>query len=172
MRMDQRTDTTAETLVNRLDAKALSELLYKYGGERKARAIARGICREREKSAIRTTTDLARVVARSASGGKRMRIHPATRTFQALRIAVNKELDQVEAGIEQAAEELAPGGRVAAISYHSLEDRIVKVNFKQLALRGGFQVVTKKPIVPTVAERRLNARARSAKLRVLRRLPS
>jgi 16S rRNA (cytosine1402-N4)-methyltransferase len=171
MRMDQRTETTAETLVNRLDAKALSELLFKYGGERKARAIARQICRERDKSAIRTTTQLAGTVLRAMRGGGRSKIHPATRTFQALRIAVNEELEQIESGVTQAAEELAPGGRLAAISYHSLEDRIVKVNFKNMAARGGFHVVTKKPIAPTMAERRRNARARSAKLRVLRKMP-
>lgn len=171
MRMDTRQTTTAADLVNRLDAKSLAEVLHRYGGERKARAIAREICKAREYEPIRTTTRLAQIVVRTVRQRGRWRIHPATRTFQALRIQVNDELANAERAIPAAAKCLAPDGRMAAISFHSLEDRIVKVNFKRLAATGPFEIVTRKPVGPTLAERRRNARARSAKLRVLRKRP-
>jgi 16S rRNA (cytosine1402-N4)-methyltransferase len=169
MRMDNRRETTAEALVNRLDQKALAELLHRYGGEHKARAIAGEIVRTRRKERITTTKQLADAVIR----GKRQRgywkIHPATRTFQALRMVVNDEEENIQRVVPAAANRLKPGGRLGIIAFHSGEDRLIKVNFKQLAAMGGFDIVTKKPLTAGREEQRQNRRARSAKLRVLQK---
>ncbi len=170
MRMDTRQTTTAADLVARLDEKALAEVFYRYGGERKSRAIAAGICRARKQAPILSTTQLAAIVTRAARVKARQRLHPATRTFQALRMAVNQEQENIEQGIPAAAGCLAPEGRLGVVSFHSGEDRIIKVNFKRLAATGQFEIVTKKPIVPSVAERKRNRRALISKFRVLKRV--
>jgi 16S rRNA (cytosine1402-N4)-methyltransferase len=169
MRMDTRRDTTAADLVNRLEQKALAEMLHRYGGERKARAIAGEIVRTRRKQPIETTRQLADAVVRASHPKGYWKVHPATRTFQALRMVVNDEEENIERAVPALAEKLAPGGRMGVIAFHSGEDRLIKVNFRQLAANGPFELVTKKPLVPSLEERRRNRRARSAKFRVLRR---
>lgn len=171
---------TAADLVNGLDEEELSDLLRRYGEERHARRIARAIVAHRP---LTTTTELAETVARAA--GRRGRIHPATRTFQALRIAVNKELDALAQALTQALDILAPGGRLAVISFHSLEDRLVKQFFREHSQdcvcppqapictchqRATLQVLTRKPIRPSAEERERNRRSRSARLRLACRL--
>lgn len=165
MRMDQSQALTAAELVNDADERQLADLIYAYGEERLSRRIARAIVRSRP---LHTTKDLADVVWKSVPASYRHgRIHPATRTFQALRIAVNHELDVLNTLLQKAPHWLKPGGRIAIISFHSLEDRQVKFAFREHPL---LQVVTKKPITPDVQETRQNSRARSAKLRVAQRL--
>ncbi len=167
MRMNPGAGPSAADLVAELDAEALAGVLWDYGGERRSRRIAAAIVRERSRAAITTTARLAEVVRRAA-GGRRGRIDPATRSFQALRIAVNDELSELEKGVEAAAAHMAPGGRLAAISFHSLEDRIVKRFLRDLAHRGGARLLTKRPLRPSRAEVAANPRARSAKLRAAR----
>ncbi len=171
--------TTAADLVNELDAEALARLLWRYGEERRSRAIARAIVAARP---LRTTGELAALIERVVP--RRGRIHPATRTFQALRIAVNRELEALEAVLPQALELLRPGGRLAVITFHSLEDRIVKRTFRRWAGRKAVpsplplaeaasprvRWVTRKPIVPSAEEREVNRRSRSAKLRVVEKV--
>lgn len=169
MRIDKRIETTAADIVNKSDEKSLADLIYKFGQERASRRIARFIVREREGRPISTTVQLASIISRALHrpGRKgKSRIHPATRTFQALRIAVNKELENLERLLASAPGLLAGRGRIAIISYHSLEDRVVKVNFKANEKDGVYRVVTKKPIVPSLEEIGRNPRARSAKLRI------
>ncbi len=188
MRMGPGAARTAAELVNELPEPALAELIARYGEERWARRIARAIVERRRRIPIRTTTELAAVVAGAIPGGQSRaggRIHPATRTFQALRIAVNDELRALEEALPAAIEALAPGGRVAVIAFHSLEDRIVKRAFARAAgrctcpprlpvCRCGAQaqvrIVTPKPIMPAPAEREANPRSRSARLRVAEKL--
>jgi 16S rRNA (cytosine1402-N4)-methyltransferase len=162
MRFDLRDETTASDLVNHLSEKELADLIFEYGEERASRRIARAIVHARP---IGTAAQLGAVIERAVA--RRGRIHPATRTFQALRIAVNRELERLEQFLVQIADVLAPTGRVAIISYHSLEDRRVK-NF----FRGSheFKILTKHPIQPSDAEIAANPRSRSAKLRVAERL--
>jgi len=183
MRLDPATQsTTAADLVNTLPEAELAEILYRYGEERRSRVVARAIVRARP---LNTTTELAEVVAR-AVGGHRHRIHPATRTFMALRIAVNDELGALERMLPQAVELLAPGGRLAVISFHSLEDRIVKDLMRREATgcicppeapvctcghKPRVRLVTRRPIVPTPEECARNPRSRSARLRVAEKLP-
>jgi 16S rRNA (cytosine1402-N4)-methyltransferase len=131
MRMDQGERDTAADLVNRMEERDLADLIFEYGEERGARKIARAIVREREHNPIATTSQLAAIVVRALKVPGRWRIHPATRTFQALRIAVNRELDALKNFIPQAVAALASGGRLAIISFHSLEDRIVKHGFQR-----------------------------------------
>jgi 16S rRNA (cytosine1402-N4)-methyltransferase len=172
MRMD-RTGPTAADIVNGLDEAGLADMIYRWGEERYSRRIARALVRARQQRAISTTRQLASVIESAVPGHyRRGRIHCATRTFQALRIAVNKELDQLEASFRDAADVLAPGGRLCVISFHSLEDRIVKQSFKAFSMRGGgeLEVLTRRPQVPTEDEVRRNPRSRSAKLRVLQRI--
>lgn len=164
MRMSGAGPRTAGDLVNGLPEKELADLIRAFGEERHARRIARRIA---ERRPLRTTRELAAVVASALP--KRDRIHPATRTFLALRIAVNDELDNLERFLHDAPDLLAPGGRLAVIAYHSLEDRRVKQAFRQRGSRGGFEILTRKPIRPSREEVLRNPRARSAKLRVLRR---
>jgi 16S rRNA (cytosine1402-N4)-methyltransferase len=164
MRMDQTQPTTAADLLNTAPEKELADIFYYYGEERFSRRIARYIVGHRPFS---TTTQLAQAIARLLPGS-RQRIHPATRVFQALRIAVNQELTSLEKFLDTVPQWLQPQGRIGIISFHSLEDRIVKHRFRGAeALR----VLTKKPICPQDEELNQNPRARSAKLRIAERLP-
>jgi 16S rRNA (cytosine1402-N4)-methyltransferase len=161
MRMDQRQTLTAAEIVNTWDEKALADAFYTYGEERLSRRIAHQIVESRP---FQTTTDLANAIWQCVPKAYRHgRIHPATRTFQALRICVNQELAVLEQFIEQAPHWLKPGGRLVIISFHSLEDRIVKHRLRAHPL---LKVITKKPITPQVEEVQKNPRARSAKLRI------
>jgi 16S rRNA (cytosine1402-N4)-methyltransferase len=166
MRMDRSRGETAADLVNRMRERDLADLIHEYGEERASRRIARAIVRARETEPIRTTTRLAEVVRRATPRSRRPGLHPATRTFQALRIRVNRELDGLGAAFERAAGCLQPGGRLAVIAFHSLEDRAAKEAFRSLAVRG-FRVLTRKPVRPAEPEIRANPRARSARLRAL-----
>jgi 16S rRNA (cytosine1402-N4)-methyltransferase len=170
MRLDPTSGLTAADLVNETPEGELADMLYTYGEEHAARRIARFIAEARRKRRIATTGELAAIVSR-ALGGRRGRIHPATRTFQALRIAVNDELGSLEAALPQAAALLAPGGRLAVIAFHSLEDRIVKQFFRAEAAGTAprLRVVTRKPLVAGEDEQRRNPRSRSAKLRIAER---
>ena len=169
MRMDPRSERTAEQVVNHLDERQLADVIYEFGEERRSRRIARAICRSRP---IRSTAHLADVISAAARpmNSEQRRIHPATRTFQALRIFVNRELEDLQALLEAAPRILKPGGRVVVISFHSLEDRIVKDAFREGAQKGYFSVLTKKPVTATEAESDRNPRARSAKLRAAERV--
>jgi 16S rRNA (cytosine1402-N4)-methyltransferase len=169
MRLDGSTGPTAADLVNTASETELADLIFQYGEERGARRVARFVIEARRRGAIETTSELAAIVSR-ALGGQRGRIHPATRTFQALRIAVNHELESLEAVLPQAIELLRPGGRLAVISFHSLEDRIVKHLFRAEAKLGTISILTKKPIEASEHEMRTNTRSRSAKLRIAERL--
>ena len=170
MRMDPRSERTAEQVVNHLDERQLADVIYEFGEERRSRRIARAICRSRP---IRSTAHLADVISAAARpmNQAERRIHPATRTFQALRIFVNRELDDLKALLEAAPRILKPGGRVVVISFHSLEDRIVKDAFREGAIKDQhFRVLTKKPVTATELESDRNPRARSAKLRAAERV--
>jgi 16S rRNA (cytosine1402-N4)-methyltransferase len=166
MRMDPTSGETARELLDRVDQEELANLLYRYGEEKKSRRVARSILRARDEGRLETTTDLRSACVR-ALGPKRRRIDPATRTFQALRIAVNGELDQLEALVRDLAEILRDEGVAVIISFHSLEDRIVKWAFRNDAL---LTPLTKKPRVASEEEQRDNPRSRSAKLRAARRV--
>jgi 16S rRNA (cytosine1402-N4)-methyltransferase len=168
MRMDRSAGTTAAELVNRTRERELADLLYEYGEEPAARRIARAIVFARARQPIATTKELADVVRRAAPRSRRPGLHPATRTFQALRIRVNRELDGLGEALERAASCLKPGGRLAVIAFHSLEDRAAKGAFRALSTRG-FRLLTRKPVRPTESEVRANPRARSARLRGLLR---
>jgi 16S rRNA (cytosine1402-N4)-methyltransferase len=166
MRMDRTRGETAADVVNGLSEKDLADLIYAWGEERASRRIARAIVRARERSPIRTTGELAEIVRRAAPRGARRGFHPATRTFQALRIHVNRELEGLGPALERIAGCLAPEGRLAVIAFHSLEDRTVKITFRELSRRG-HRLVTRKPVRPSEAEVGRNPRARSARLRAL-----
>ncbi len=171
MTMDAGQALTAETLVNHYDERQLADLIYQFGEERRSRRIARAIVRERP---IRSTTHLAEVVEkvvprtprRRSHGG---RIHPATRTFQAIRIAVNDELGEIERLVETAPLLLAPGGRFAAISFHSLEDRAIKRGLRRWKERGVLEILTRRVVRPSEEEIEQNPASRSAKLRAAER---
>lgn len=167
MRMDASQRLSAFDIINRLKEEDLYRIIKDYGEERHARRIARFIVSERKKKKISGTAELAALVAK-ALGGKRARrkIHPATRTFQAVRIAVNGELDALKTGLEAALSFLNPGARICAISFHSLEDRIVKNIFKENFAKGALKLLTKKPLRPGTEEIVSNPRSRSAKLRI------
>ena len=174
MRMNPTCGRTAEDLVNTLPETQLANIIHEFGEERYSRRIARAIVRVRRQSPLRSTLDLSRVIRESVPRSYRSgRLHPATRTFQALRMAVNDELGSLKTGLEEAIDVLAPGGRLCVISFHSLEDRVVKQTFRRLAHEAPDQwaILTKKPVSPSLQERRANPRARSAKLRVLERKP-
>lgn len=181
MRMDRTQELTAAQIVNTFPERALADLIYRYGEERASRKIAKQIVARRP---LKTTRDLAQAVE-AAIGGARGRLHPATRTFQAIRIVTNGELDALERGLPQAVRRLRPGGRLCVIAFHSLEDRIVKQVLTRLS-RGCtcppdlpvcrcegerlLRVLTKKPVTASPAEVRSNPRARSARLRAAERL--
>jgi len=164
MRMDNREKRTAADLVNRLSRKELEWIIREYGEERFAGRISRRIVEERSSRPIMRTGRLARIITAAVPG--RGRIHPATRTFQALRIYLNEELEALKTALPQALSFLKPGGRICVIAFHSLEDRIVKHEFRRQAREiGHLQLLTKKPVRASIAEVHLNRRARSARLR-------
>jgi 16S rRNA (cytosine1402-N4)-methyltransferase len=170
MRMDPHSERTAEQVVNHLDERELADVIYEFGEERRSRRIARAIVRSRP---IRSTAHLADVISAAARpmNSEQRRIHPATRTFQALRIFVNRELDDLRALVNAAPRILKPGGRVVVISFHSLEDRIVKDAFREGAIKDKhFRILTKKPVTASEEESDRNPRARSAKLRAAERV--
>lgn len=170
MRLDRSAGLTAADLVNDTDEEELADLIYKYGEERYSRRIARAIVQRRRLGRILRTTDLAEVVAGAyppIALHTRRGVHPATRTFQALRIAVNNEMARLESLLGALPSVLGAGGRAAIISFHSLEDRRVKQAFAALVAAGRAKVLTRKPITPSDEEVRENPRSRSAKLRVL-----
>ena len=162
MRMNPMSGETAEQVVNHIDERELANVIYEFGEERRSRRIARAIVRSRP---IRTTTQLVEVVSAAARSMKHERIHPATRTFQALRIFVNRELDDLKALLEAAPRVLKPGGRLVVISFHSLEDRIVKDALREGAKQGWCRLLTKKPLTASEEEIDRNPRSRSAKMR-------
>jgi 16S rRNA (cytosine1402-N4)-methyltransferase len=162
MRQDTRTGETAEQVVNQEDENELADLIYEFGEERRSRRIARAIVRARP---ITTTAELARVVSAAAPSMKGDKIHPATRTFQALRIRVNNELGEIQSLLKSAGSLLKPGGRLVLISFHSLEDRLVKDAFREWGREKKFEILTKKPVVAGEQEEMRNPRSRSAKMR-------
>jgi 16S rRNA (cytosine1402-N4)-methyltransferase len=176
MRMDPNGELTAEEIVNQYPEKELERIFREYGEERQARRAAQAIVQARRRRPIQTTAELIEVVKPVLKWGAN---HPATLIFQALRIAVNDELGELERGLDGAIRRLAPGGRIAVISFHSLEDRIVKHRFKEQEYRlhkrtgdasGCLRILTKKPVVPSEQECRENSRSRSAKLRVVEKV--
>ena len=178
MRMNPQAELTAEQVVNHFDERRLADVIYEFGEERRSRRIARAIVRSRP---VRTTAQLAAVISAAARpmkrhpipgqhrGGRPARIHPATRTFQALRIFVNHELDDLRALLRRTPQVLVPGGRVVIISFHSLEDRIVKDAFREGVGQGHYRVLTRRPVTPGPDEIDRNPRSRSAKLRAAER---
>jgi len=169
MRFDNSAGQTAADIVNSYPKDKLADLIYEFGEERASRRIADAIFIARRKHRITSTVELADIITQ-AKGGRRGKIHPATQTFQALRIAVNDELSSLMSALPQAIQLLHPGGRAAVISYHSLEDRIVKNIFREAAHAGTVELLTKKPVVPSRAEVLANPRARSAKLRAIKKI--
>ena len=172
MRLDDQLERTAADIVNGEDEKSLADLIYEYGEERASRRIARFIVETRKKEKIKTTGQLASIVCKALKrkGKGYRRIHPATRTFQALRIAVNNELGCLEKLLDSAKVLIKEGGKIAVISFHSLEDRIVKNDFKKNKKEGLYRVMTKKPITACEEEIKANRRARSAKLRIAEKI--
>ena len=185
MRMDRRRSLKADEVVNSFPPERLERIFREYGEETMARRIAKVIARARQQVPIRTTGQLAAVVARARPTGRSGRIHPATKTFQALRIFVNDELANLHRGLAAGIELLAAGGRIAVISFHSLEDRIVKEKFRELAAPclcppgmpvctcgriPRLRLITRRAVVPTAAETAANPQARSARLRVAERI--
>jgi len=170
MRMDPRSGQTAGQVVNGADERELADLIYEYGEERRSRRIARAIVRGRP---VTTTVQLAKIVASVAptmkGTKKQSHIHPATRTFQALRVYVNRELDEIKALLEAAPKLLKSSGRLAVISFHSLEDRIVKDSLREGAHEGIWEILTRKPVTAGEEETDRNPRSRSAKLRAAER---
>jgi len=184
MRLSRKGKVSAYDIVNKWDQEKIAEIVYKYGEEKMAGRIARRIIEERNKKNIGTTGELARIVS-SAAGGKRGGIHPATKTFQALRIAVNDELNNLKSVLPAAVSLLKTGGRLCVISFHSLEDRIVKEQFRCFSnpcecpsdfircvcgKKPEIKIITKKPVCPGEAETVVNPSARSAKLRVVEKI--
>ena len=171
MRMDPQGERTADQVVNRMREEDLANVIYEFGEERRSRRIARAIVRARP---IRTTAHLAQVISAALRSmkhdyGAREKIHPATRTFQAIRIFVNRELDDLKALLQAAPRVLRPGGRLVVISFHSLEDRIVKDALRDGAKAGIFEILTKKPLTAAQEEIDRNPRSRSAKMRAAER---
>jgi 16S rRNA (cytosine1402-N4)-methyltransferase len=167
MRMDTRLGETAEQVVNQEDENELADLIYEFGDERRSRRIARAIVRARP---ISTTAQLAQAISAAAPSMKDDTIHPATRTFQALRIRVNDELGEIRSLLKSAPSLLKPGGRLVLISFHSLEDRLVKDAFRDAGRDGVYEVLTKKPVIAGEQEQMRNPRSRSAKMRAAARV--
>jgi 16S rRNA (cytosine1402-N4)-methyltransferase len=167
MRMDTRDGETAEQVVNQEDENELADLIYEFGEERRSRRIARAIVRARP---ISTTAELAQVISAAAPSMKGDKIHPATRTFQALRIRVNNELGEIQSLLKSAGSLLKPGGRLVLISFHSLEDRLVKDAFREAGRNKELEVLTKKPVVAVEQEQLRNPRSRSAKMRAAEKI--
>jgi len=173
MRMDPRLTVTAADLINRLRENELGDLFYHNAQETAGRRIARFICEARREGRITTTGRLVSVIAEALGvdpDSRKSKIHPATRTFLALRMAVNREIPNLEALLAAAPKLLRPGGRIGVIAFHSVEDKCVKMDFRARKNEGIYRIVTKKPVVAEVAEREANPRSRSAKLRVAARL--
>src|SRR3989338_4306328 len=174
MRMDRTKGITAEDLLKRLSEKEMADIFWRYGGEGRSRRIAKAIIQERRRGTeIKTTTQLAKIVEKAlytpGKYQKKRKIHPATRVFQALRIAVNDELKSLEYFLNNVCEFLASGSRIVVISFHSLEDRLVKSAFRKWQDASSLKILTKKPLSPLDSEIRENVRARSAKLRAAER---
>jgi 16S rRNA (cytosine1402-N4)-methyltransferase len=169
MRMNTQAGQTADQVVNQLDEVTLADLIYEFGDERRSRRIARAIVRSRP---IRTTAELAEIISAAARpmNQAERRIHPATKTFQALRIYVNSELKDLQSLLNAAPQLLKRGGRLVIISFHSLEDRIVKDSLREGAKQGYYKILTKKPVVATEEEVNQNPRSRSAKLRAAEKI--
>ncbi len=167
MRMDTRSGETAEQVVNQEDENELADLIYEFGEERRSRRIARAIVRARP---IRSTAELAQIVSAAAPSMKGDKIHPATRTFQALRIRVNNELGEIQSLLKSAGSLLKPGGRLVLISFHSLEDRLVKDAFKAAKDAKVYEILTKKPVTAREQEEMRNPRSRSAKMRAAQKI--
>lgn len=171
MRMDRSAARTAAALLSQASPQEIEDILWVYGDERWARRIAAVIVERRKTAPLKTTSDLVDCVLAAIPAAKRdKRIHPATRTFQAVRIAVNGELDGLESAVESAAQCLAKNGVLCVLAYHSGEDRVVKTVFRALSKTGAFEELHRKPLVPSPEEISANPKSRSAKLRSLRRL--
>ena len=164
-------DLTAKDIVNTWEEKTLADIIYGFGEEKYSRKIAKAIVEARVEKPIETTFDLVEIIENAVGKAyKKMKIHPATKTFQALRIATNSELSNLETAIEKSFDRLSNGGRLAIISFHSLEDRIVKKAFVDLKQKGYANIITKKPIVPSTDEIKSNSRSRSSKLRIIEKI--
>lgn len=164
-------DLTAKEIVNFWEEKTIADIIYGFGEEKYSRKIAKAIVEARKEKPIETTFDLVKIIDGAVGKSYRgMKIHPSTRTFQALRIATNSELSNIEQVIEKGFNRLATGGRMAIITFHSLEDRIVKRAYVDLKQKGYGNIITKKPIIPTAEEIKSNPRSRSAKLRIIEKI--
>jgi 16S rRNA (cytosine1402-N4)-methyltransferase len=168
MRMDKEQALSARDVVNKYSANELERILREFGEERLSRKISEAIVRKRRIKPIDTCSELSEIVERVY--GRRGRVHPATKTFQALRIEVNRELDELQKGLDASVRILKRGGRLCVISYHSLEDRIVKHFIARSSKEGSLKVITKKPLTPGSEEIRSNPSSRSAKLRAAERI--
>ena len=173
MRLDRNSYISAYDLINNLNEEEISTLLWNFGQERWHNRIAHLLVQEREKQPITTTLQLANIVFRSIPQRFRhrySRIHPATRTFQAVRIAVNRELETLESAVNKSIELLGKGGRICVIAFHSLEDRVIKLAFRSAHANGTIKIITPKPLTPTMSEVEANHLSRSAKMRVAEKL--
>jgi 16S rRNA (cytosine1402-N4)-methyltransferase len=173
MRLDDRLEETAEDIVNRMRERELADLIFYNSQERFSRRIAKRICYVRKGGRIKRTGELMEIVCAAIGAqpdSRKSKIHPATRVFQALRIAVNREMEHLETLLSKAPAVLRPGGRIGVISFHSLEDGMVKRDFRARKAEGVYEILTKRPVIAEEEERDRNPRSRSAKLRVARRL--
>jgi 16S rRNA (cytosine1402-N4)-methyltransferase len=173
MRLDRNSYISAYDLVNNLNEDEISNLLWSFGQERWHNRIARRVVEERQKHPITTTAELSEIVMRAIPPRFRRfhyRIHPATRTFQAVRIAVNRELEALEQVLARTIPLVAPAGRICVISFHSLEDRVVKWAFRKAAADGVVKILTPKPLTPTESEARANPSSRSSKFRAVEKI--
>ena len=169
MRMDTTQGPTAADALREVDERTLADVIYRFGEERYSRRVARAVIEARARNAIETTGQLADLMRRAIPRKGYSRIDPATRTFQAIRIWINRELEGLDTFLASAARNLSAGGRLSIVTFHSLEDRIVKHTLRGLQADGGLKILTKRPVVPSEAETARNPRARSAKLRAAER---